>query len=347
MRFELRQHFLPVGCKMGAGVIQMNFHDQNLFRLVCVGVMLPLLLFLTVVQLDREMTSPIQPSTGAETTPSQPNEQLQPMLSVLYGGSVQKMELESYLVGVVLAEMPASFEPQALRAQAVAARTYTIKHCQEDLRHGENIICTEHSCCQAFIDPRDYVRDGGSWSSVERVRQAVTDTVGQVLVYDGELIVATYFSCAGGLTEDAAAVWGQEVPYLQSVPSPGEEKATYYIDSKTFTAQQFQTALGIRLKGEVSSWFGEVTFTDGGGVKTMEIGGVSYRGTTLRTLLELRSTAFSVSFQDDTVTFHTRGFGHRVGMSQYGANAMAEEGRTYQEILAHYYCGTEIVHYCI
>jgi stage II sporulation protein D len=229
----------------------------------------------------------------------------------------------------------------------VAARTYTIKHCQEDLRHGENIICTEHSCCQAFIDPRDYVRDGGSWSSVERVRQAVTDTVGQVLVYDGELIVATYFSCAGGLTEDAAAVWGQEVPYLQSVPSPGEEKATYYIDSKTFTAQQFQTALGIRLKGEVSSWFGEVTFTDGGGVKTMEIGGVSYRGTTLRTLLELRSTAFSVSFQDDTVTFHTRGFGHRVGMSQYGANAMAEEGRTYQEILAHYYCGTEIVHYCI
>ena len=260
---------------------------------------------------------------------------------------LMSLDLEQYLVGVVAAEMPASFEPQALRAQAVAARTYTIKHCQEDLRHGENLICTEHSCCQAFIDPRDYVRDGGSWSSVERVRQAVTDTVGQVLVYDWELIVATYFSCAGGLTEDAAAVWGQEVPYLQSVPSPGEEKATYYIDSKTFTAQQFQTALGIRLKGEVSSWFGEVTFTDGGGVKTMEIGGVSYRGTTLRTLLELRSTAFSVSFQDDTVTFHTRGFGHRVGMSQYGANAMAEEGRTYKEILAHYYCGTEIVHYCI
>lgn len=255
------------------------------------------------------------------------------------------MELENYLVGVVLAEMPASFATEALRAQAVAARTYTVRHCHSDLRHGKNTICTDHTCCQAYTDPGDYVRAGGSWSAVERVRQAVTDTTGQVLMYEGELIVATYFSCAGGLTEDAAAVWGQDVPYLQSVPSPGEEAAAFFTDSKTFSAQELQSALGVRLTGPVSTWFGNVTFTEGGGVETIVIGGVAYRGTTVRTLLQLRSTAFSVSFSEDAVTFHTRGYGHRVGMSQYGADAMASAGKTYQEILAHYYTGTQIVQY--
>lgn len=330
---------------MGAGVIQMNFQGKDLLKVVCLGAVLPVLLCIMVLQLGREDASASNPSTEGETVPPHGEEPAQRRVSVLYGITSREMELETYLVGVVLAEMPASFEPQALRAQAVAARTYTIKHCQEDLRHGDNTICTDHTCCQAYIDPRDYVSSGGSWSSVERVQQAVMDTVGEVLIYDGKLIVATYFSCAGGLTEDAAAVWGQDVPYLQSVPSPGEEAAAYYTDSKTFTLQQFQTALGIRLKGPVSSWFGEVTFTDGGGVNTMEIGGVQYRGTTLRTLLELRSTAFSVSFQNDTVTFYTRGYGHRVGMSQYGANAMAETGKSYQEILTHYYTGAQIVHY--
>lgn len=266
-------------------------------------------------------------------------------LSVLYGGQTRTVELERYLVGVVLAEMPASFETEALRAQAVAARTYTIKHCREDTRHGDNTICTDHACCQAYIDPRDYVSGGGSWSSVERVQEAVASTAGEVLVYGRELITATYFSCAGGVTEDAVAVWGREVPYLQSVISPGEEDTVFFADSRTFTAEQFQSALGTRLNGPMGHWFGDVTFTDGGGVDTMVIGGVDYRGTTLRTLLGLRSTAFSVSVADDTVTFHTRGYGHRVGMSQYGANAMAKAGKTYQQILTHYYTGTEIVQY--
>lgn len=329
---------------MCAGVIQMNFRDINVFRLVCIGVILPIFLLILVMMLGQEVT-PTDPNK--ETLPLQPNQQLKTMISVIYGEGIHQMDLENYLVGVVLAEMPASFELHALRAQAVAARTYTLKHCKEDKRHGTNIICTDNTCCQAYVEPTDYIREGGSWSNVDRVRKAVSDTTGQVLVFQGEMIHATYFSCAGGLTEDAAEVWGQSVPYLQSVPSPGEEKSSYYTDSKTFTAKDFQTALGIRLKGEAKTWFGEVTFTEGGGVKTIEIGGVLYRGTTLRTLLELRSTAFSVSVEDDMVIFRTRGFGHRVGMSQYGANAMAEQGSNYEEILAHYYPGVDIVHYCI
>lgn len=340
-----RQHFFDSGCKMGAGVIQMNFQEEKLLRYVCIGL-LPLLILLTVVTLGRRSDISSKPVEQENPTSPAPNQPEEITISVIYGNKCERMELERYLLGVVLAEMPASFETQALCAQAVAARTYTMKHCMDDRRHGLNTICSNSTCCQAYIDPQDFIAAGGSWNDVDRVEMAVNATGGQVLVYQGKLIEATYFSCAGGLTEGAIDVWGQDVPYLQSVPSPGEEQAAYFIDSKSFTAQQLQTALGIHLKGKPSSWFGEVTFTAGGGVNSMEIGEVAYRGTTLRQLLQLRSTAFTVSFQGDVITFHTRGFGHRVGMSQYGANAMAEGQKTYAEILSHYYCGTEIVQYC-
>ncbi len=325
----------------------MNLQGNEFVRILCLGILLPVLLFLAVLvmrekdrdKIPQEGSGPTQSSTSAAT----PQNKME--ISVLYGGRQQSMELEDYLIGVVLAEMPASFELEALKAQAVAARTYTIKHCTKDARHGSNTICTDHTCCQAYIDPRDYVSGGGSWSSVERVQQAVSETAGLVLMYGQELIVATYFSCAGGITEDAAAVWGQDYPYLQSVTSPGEEDTVFFTDSKTFTADEFQTALGIRLKGPVGAWFGEVSFTQGGGVEKQVIGGVAYRGTTLRTLLGLRSTAFIVSVADDTITFHTRGYGHRVGMSQYGANAMAKAGKDCQQILTHYYTGTRVVQY--
>ncbi len=330
---------------MGAGVMLMNFQGKALIRQLALGGLLPALVCLVVVlMLPRPPAA--APSTGPTTVPSQP-EQTGYILSLLEGDGCVDVELETYLTGVVLAEMPASFASQALRAQAVAARTYTLKQCRSNQRHGKNTLCADHTCCQAYIDPKDYVARGGSWSSVERVRQAVESTAGQVLQYDGELIFATYFSCAGGQTEAAVAVWGQDFPYLQSVPSPGEEGATWFTDEKTFTSQQLQQALAVRLDGPVRSWFGDISYTDGGGVDWMEIGGVAYRGKTLRTLLGLRSTVFTVSFSGDSVTFHTRGYGHRVGLSQYGANAMALAGSTYPQILAHYYTGTELVHYSV
>lgn len=147
-------------------------------------------------------------------------------------------------------------------------------------------------------------------------------TSGWVLTYEGELIEATYFSCSGGSTEDAAAVWGTEFPYLQAVASPGEEKAAHYTDTVRLSAEAFQDALGVTLSGSPGSWFRDVTYTDGGGIDTIVIGGTSYKGTSLRSALGLRSTAFSISTTEDTVTITTRGYGHRVGMSQYGADAM-------------------------
>ena len=248
-------------------------------------------------------------------------------------------DLETYLVGVVLGEMPSSFEPEALKAQAVVARTYTMRANTTGGKHGDGSVCTNYACCQAFLDPSEFLDKGGSPESLQKIRDAVEATRGQVLTYEGDLIEATYFSCSGGSTEDAVAVWGTDYPYLQAVESPGEEHAVHYSDTVSYTPDQFQSALMVTLSGESETWFGEVTYTQGGGVDTMEIGGMTYRGTELRQKLGLRSTAFSVSVGEE-ITFTTKGYGHRVGMSQYGADAMAMDGKDYAQILAHYYQGT-------
>ena len=258
-------------------------------------------------------------------------------------GNLQQMTLESYLVGVVLAEMPADFESEALKAQAVVARTYTRRRMAGG-KHTGAAVCMDPGCCQGFRSEEDYLREGGRQPSVDKVRAAVADTDGLVLEYGGSLIDATYFSCSGGVTEDAVAVWGQDVPYLQSVQSPGEESAPRFRDSVSFSAAEFAQKLELSAKGDPSGWFGPVEHTEGGGVETMMIRGKSFTGTQLRSKLGLRSTAFEVAVSGKTITITTRGFGHRVGMSQYGAQAMAKEGRSCAEILAHYYTGAELIH---
>lgn len=255
-----------------------------------------------------------------------------------------RMDLEEYLVGVVLAEMPASFETEALKAQAVVARTYTLRAHEGRSKHERAAVCTDSACCQAYRSSEDYLMSGGTNENVAKIRSAVTDTSGYVLTYEGELIEATYFSCSGGTTEDAVAVWGTEIPYLQSVPSPGEENAAHYTDRVDFTFEQLKEKLDLPTEYE-DFQFGNISYTSGGGVSEMTVCGIRFQGTQLRKLLGLRSTAFMITTDGETVTFHTRGFGHRVGMSQYGADAMAVSGSCYEEILQHYYPGT-VLEYC-
>lgn len=324
----------------------MKGNSNEKLRKLSLGVLLPILLMGVTVLLSEGKEASFLPTVSTTPTAVPTLSPSQSTITVLRGSSTTEMELEAYLVGVVLAEMPVGFEMDALRAQAVAARTYALKQCSEGIRHGENRVCTDPSCCQGYKSPEEYVAAGGSTASVAKVQQAVQDTKGLVAMYKNQLIMATFFSCSGGRTEDAVAVWGNDVPYLQSVESEGEEDgAAAYADSQTFTPEQLQNALGVQIKGPVDKWFGTVTYTDGGGVDTMVIGGVLYRGTTLRTLLNLRSTAFRVSVSGDLVTIHTKGYGHRVGMSQYGANAMAKAGNDFRQILQHYYQGVEIVQY--
>ncbi len=274
--------------------------------------------------------------SAMETEPSW--DEAQRIMVLTSSGNVRQMRLSEYLAGVVLAEMPVDFEEEALKAQAVVARTYTCKRL-ENSKHTGAAVCTDSACCQGYQDPKDYVNSGGSAEKVEKIRASVTSTDGQVLVYDGELIDATYFSCSGGSTEDAVAVWGRDVPYLQSVESPGEEDAPRYTDRVSYTPENFKLLTGCSGEGSVGTWFGGVTYTDGGGVDTIKICGETFSGTELRGMLGLRSTMFTVSVSDGMIVIETRGFGHRVGMSQYGAQAMAEAGSTYEEILKHYYVG--------
>lgn len=268
-------------------------------------------------------------------TQTQPEQSLR-QIAVLQGDVCVTMDMGEYLTGVVLQEMPAGFSLEAKKAQAVVARTYALRKAASD-KHG-GAVCTTSSCCQAYIDPVKFLEKGGMEAAVQEARAAVQQTEGLVLLYSGELIEATYFSCSGGKTEDAVAVWGSDIPYLQSVESPGEEEATHFVDTVTFSEKEFTTALGVSEGAKI----GEPERTDGGGVAVVQIGDREFSGVEVRSLLGLRSTCFYITKVGSTVTVTTRGFGHRVGMSQYGADAMASNGSGFESILAHYYPGTEL-----
>lgn len=315
---------------------------KNVGFSMAIGILMPYLFLsfgvtlLNRYRMQEETAATVQTELPTETTVSLP-------VRFRTGDeTVTEMDMDAYLLGVVLAEMPASFEMEALKAQSCVARTYAGKAYISGGKHGDGSVCGDTSCCQGYTTVDTYLASGGTEEAVNRVRTAVSVTSGQVLTYDEQLIEATYFSCSGGRTEDAVAVWGTDFPYLQAVDSPGEEQAAYYTDTQVFSASEFARLLQLPLTGDPAGWIGNATYTEGGGIHTMEIGGESFTGTRLRNLLGLRSTAFSVEVQDSEIVITTRGYGHRVGMSQYGADAMAAAGSSWEEILAHYYRGAEL-----
>lgn len=318
----------------------MNALKRDLLLAVCFGLILPaLLLNLMVVPRKYQTVTEFTHSGGAETL-----EKVDIAILVRQeDGKVTEMDLDAYLVGVVLAELPASFEPEAKKAQAVAARTYAMRAKMTGGKHDDGSVCVSSGCCQAYTTVEDYYSRGGKTESVASAEEAVLATSGQVLIYEDKLIQANYFSCSGGRTEDAVAVWGTDVPYLRAQESPGEEEAKHHTDVVAFSPEEFCEALGTSLTGDPEGWFGMTTYTSGDGVATMQICGKTYQGTKLRSLLGLRSTAFAVEVISGEIRITTKGFGHRVGMSQYGADAMAAGGSNYKEILAYYYPGTELI----
>lgn len=252
-------------------------------------------------------------------------------VEVTVDGAAVSMTLEDYLCGVLMGEMPAEFPMEALKAQAVAARTYTLRQIENG-----GTLSDDPAVCQAYCDMATaQEKYGENWEeTVDTLREAVSATDGQVMTYDGALIVATYFSCSGGKTESAVAVWGGDVPYLVSVDSPGEESAGCYESTVTVDMATFLETLEI-----TEATVGDVTYTEGGGVDTVELGGRTFTGLELRSLFGLRSTNFTLELTADAVTFRVLGYGHRVGLSQYGAKAMDENGYDYEEILTWYYTG--------
>ena len=327
----------------------MNQFWKEMGISMIMGLLVPAVVLSVVVSIARNRSVLLTPQeeTIFETTVSAQTEPLEDTRILVLSEESQTIEMElcDYLTGVVLAEMPVSFEDEALKAQSVVARTYIIRASKGASKHDSAAVCMDSACCQGYLAPDTFLIKGGNERDVQRIRELIAETAGEVLTYEGELIEATYFSCSGGVTEDAVAVWGADVPYLQSVESPGEEQAAHYTDTVTFSAEEFASRLGISLTGRPSGWFSNITYTEGGGVASIKIGTESFSGTQLRRLLGLRSTAFEIATEDDSISVTTRGYGHRVGMSQYGANAMAASGSAYGEILTYYYQGTQLTAY--
>lgn len=329
-------------------------------RVIATAAALLLVIFLLPILLvERPQGEPsgtaVLPATpSAVPTPeaaAEDGKDAQTLVRVLMeDGQVVEQTMADYLWSVTAAEMPASFEPEALKAQAVTARTYTAwKMLAGEAKHPDADVCTNINCCQAYISREQAAANWGGDADfyTAKLRAAVAETDGLIMTYGGEPIQAVFFSSADGSTEDAVAVWGNAVPYLVGVDSPEGENVPNYHTQVSFTAQQFrdiflQSWPGADLSGSPSDWFQNRTLTASGRVASLEVGGVEVKGTALRTLLGLRSTSFTVETQVDRVTFSVTGYGHGVGMSQYGANALAGQGKDFREILTWYYTGVKI-----
>jgi len=265
---------------------------------------------------------------------------------------VETISLRDYLIGVVAAEMPASFSLEALKAQAVTARTYTLYRVERGTAHTDADVCGDFTHCSAYLsDARLRERWGTEYANyAEKISLAVDETDSLVVEYEGELIDAVFHSTSSGMTEAAVDVWGSERPYLHSVQSSGDTISARYYGSKTFSTAELKEILqellpGADLSGTAADWFADLKRSEAGGVKTLTVGGVSTTGGQIRSALGLNSANFDVTPLGDTLVFTTVGYGHGVGMSQYGAEAMAQNGADFETILTHYYTGTAVTAY--
>lgn len=248
------------------------------------------------------------------------------------------LELEEYIIGVVGAEMPASFNKEALKAQAVVARTYALKA----MATGRTL--TDNSSTQNYKDNNQLKSSWGSSYDTyyNKVKNAVMETKGLYLTYNGQYIEALYHSTSNGKTENSENVWGNSYPYLVSVSSEYDSSNPSFIKEQFISYIELSSKLKMEVNDETE--FNILNKTIGDRVSAIEINGKIYKGVDFRNLLGLRSADFEITKSDNGVTFKTKGYGHGVGMSQYGANGMAKAGYGYESILKHYYTGVSINH---
>ena len=266
-------------------------------------------------------------------------------VTVLLEGRTTTLTLEDYLWGVVAAEMPANFHQQALNAQACAARSYTVYKLLHPTAAHEEDLCDNTGCCQAWMSREERLeRWGGDGQALaEKITQAVADTDGMAVCWEGEVIQAVFHAASAAATRSAGSVWGSEVAYLQSVPSPEGEEVPNYYSVVTLSGAEFREKLPeCDLSGDASEWIGPMEYDENGLSASVTIGGKHFSTGELRRRFSLRSACFTLEAGEDAVTFYVTGYGHGVGLSQYGANALAGEGKVWQEILRWYYSGADV-----
>ena len=274
-------------------------------------------------------------------------------------GKTQEINMEDYIVCVVSAEVPASFHEEAIKAQAVAARTYVYnkyKKFTEDPslapdEHKDASVCTDYThCCAYYSKEKLQEIHGEEWMKkyYDKIVDCVKATKGEIILYEGEPITASFHASSGGCrTENSGDVWSSDLPYLVSVESPGEDKREGYNTVVTVSCDNFKAKINegypdAALGDDRNTWFGDITYTQGNSVNTIKIGNTQIKGTQMRSLFGLKSACFEISMLNDKITFNVHGSGHGVGMSQHGANIMANDGKGYIEILKWYYTGVEV-----
>lgn len=271
-------------------------------------------------------------------------------VNVLLGDETVTMDLEEYLIGVVAGEMPVSFEEEALKAQAVAARTYTLYKLwvEPSVKHDAD-VCTDPNCCKAYSAEAELREKWGDdfEKNMTKIEMAVWNTQGVYMVYESEPILAVFHSSSSGATENSGNVWNRDLPYLVSVESPesGDEINNYvttteisYSEFKSIFTEEYPDA---KFTEETEEWVKNIEYSESGRINSVVIGETEISGTELRSLYKLRSTAVSIAMGANGVVFTVTGYGHGVGMSQYGANCLAQQGKSWREILQWYYTGVD------
>ena len=265
-------------------------------------------------------------------------------------GEVEEVALDEYLCNVVSGEMPTDYELEALKSQAVVARTYTIYKCQNP-KHDNANICDDSTCCQAWVSKEDRLarwEESKRESNWQKIEQCVKETQGKIITYNNQPINAFFHANSGGTTELPVNVWGGSgYPYLQVVETAGEEGYTQYSSEVSLSQQELTDKLkekysDIQIDFNNDEQIKILEYTDSNRVKTVRFGNHELSGVETRSLLGLKSTNFEIKKENDKIIFYVKGYGHGVGMSQTGADAMAKRGNNYEEIIKHFYIGVEI-----
>lgn len=265
---------------------------------------------------------------------------------------VENIEFEEYITGFVAGEMPPTYDSEALKAQAVAARSYILTKAgdyfsgQNSPEHHGAMICTDSAHCKSWRPISDAKRNWDIRYADEyekKIKNAVCSTSGEYMTYDGEPVKAYFYAISGGRTEDISDVWGASVPYLKSVNSREDVGSDGFESMYTIKKEDFLSKLKeYRNDFEMTDYVTgdeDISRTAGGGVNKIIIGNIELSGKEIKELFNLRSTNFKLEYGKDTITFRVYGYGHGVGMSQNGANVLAKNGMKYDEILKHYYTG--------
>ncbi len=260
-------------------------------------------------------------------------------------GKVTEYSAKDYIFCVVAAEMPALYHQEALKAQAVAAYTYA---CYRKAGNADKTydITTDPSTDQSFISEAELKTKWGEKADeyITKIKNAISDVEGLMITHNGEPIIAVYHAISSGRTEDCADVWGKELPYLKPVASEGDKLATNYISEAVFTLEEVKKRLADELKtsNNASDYFKNIKRTDSGCITELKVCSKTLTGARIRSIFDLRSTNFEVSYTDEKFVFTVYGYGHGVGMSQNGANFMANQGYSFKEILTHYYTDCKV-----